>query len=471
MSSVSHRGLGARALRAVDPRVSSRRRLFDAATIAVAGTIFAVTFVARGKLSNAVDADELLPLALLALRFGRRGGLAGAVVATVLVAAWELGHGDRTVTPFGYASRITGFALVGLVLGIFVDKRHRAEAKLLRYFDASFDLLATADPSGRLVRVNPAWQATLGYTVDELLARPFIEFVYPDDRQATREKFAKLLTGAQDVVRFRNRYRTAGGGIVWLEWNANASGRDGLVHATGRDITAQVEAEEQLGSNARVLEEMVAERTEELEEARAETLLRLARAGEYRDDDTFQHTERVGARSAAIAAQLGLDAKQVELIREAAPLHDIGKLAISDGILLKPGPLTAEERKEMQNHARVGARLLSGSNSPVLRMAAVIAASHHERWDGTGYPDATSGERIPLEGRIVAVADVFDALTHDRPYKQAWPLEQAIVEIRQMAGGHFDPRVAAAFLATLGRQETAASKPDALPGALIADAA
>ncbi len=460
-----------RAPSAADPRRSSRARLFDATTIGVVVAIFAVTFVTRGKLSNAVDADELLPVALLALRFGRRGGFAGAVAATALTAAWELGHGDGTVTLFGYASRIAGFTLVGLLLGLFVEQRRGAEAKLVRYFDASLDLLATADASGRFVRVNPAWQATLGYTVDELLARPFIEFVCPDDRQVTREQFAKLLAGAQDVVRFRNRYRKADGGIVWLEWNANASGRDGLVHATAREITAQVKAEEQLDNNAMVLEGMVARRTKELEEARAETLLRLARAGEYRDDDTFQHTERVGATAAAIAAQLGLDAEQVELIREAAPLHDIGKLAISDGILLKPGPLTAEERKEMETHAEVGARLLSGSNSPVLRMAAVIAASHHEQWDGTGYPAAIAGERIPLAGRIVAVADVFDALTHDRPYKAAWPLEQAIAQTRRMAGGRFDPRVVAAFLATSGQHQTSAPQPSTSQHALVAGAA
>jgi putative two-component system response regulator len=191
----------------------------------------------------------------------------------------------------------------------------------------------------------------------------------------------------------------------------------------------------------------VDERTSELDDARSELLHRLAIAAEYRDHDTFEHTERVGRTAAEIAAPLGLSTEQIELLREAAPLHDVGKLAISDSILLKPGKLTVEEYEVMKTHAAAGASLLSGSSSPVLQMATVIAASHHERWDGTGYPAGLAGEAIPLVGRVVAVADVFDALTHDRPYKSAWPLEQAVAEIRRSAGSQFDPRVADAFLA------------------------
>jgi PAS domain S-box-containing protein/putative nucleotidyltransferase with HDIG domain len=340
---------------------------------------------------------------------------------------------------------------------MFVEQRWRAEARLLRYFDASLDLLATADASGHFVRVNPAWQTALGYTPAELMARPFIEFVLPEDRQATLEQATRLRQQKRDLVRFRNRYVAADGEVHWLEWNVHAPTRDGLSHATARDITIQVAAERQLENSAATLERMVAARTAELDEARAETLARLARAGEFRDDNTFQHTERVGATSAEVAAWLGLDGEQVALIREAAPLHDIGKLAISDTILLKQGPLTDAERSEMQTHAEIGARLLGGSNSPVLEMASTIAASHHERWDGGGYPAGLSGESIPLWGRIVAVADVFDALTHDRPYKRAWPAARAIGEIRRQSGRHFDPRVVEAFLAT--RRRSAAPAP------------
>src|SRR5256885_8824268 len=202
-----------------------------------------------------------------------------------------------------------------------------------------------------------------------------------------------------------------------------------------------------LAGPLQTLESKVAEQMRRLGTSRAEALRRLALAAEYRDDASSQHTERVGATSAAIAVQLGLAPAEVELLREAAPLHDVGKLAIPDAILLRPGKLTVEEYELVKTHAELGARLLSGSSSPVLQMAAVIAASHHERWDGNGYPEGLAGEEIPLVGRVVAVADVYDALTHDRPYKSLWPVEQAIAEIRRAAGSQFDPRVVDAFLA------------------------
>jgi putative two-component system response regulator len=213
------------------------------------------------------------------------------------------------------------------------------------------------------------------------------------------------------------------------------------------DITAAHEAEQQLTENATWLEAEVSARTRELVEARAETLQRLAVAAEYHDDETAQHTRRVGVSAAEIAGRLGLDADQVDLMGEAAPLHDVGKLAIPDRILLKKGKLSTPEYRVMQTHADLGARVLSGSNAPVLQMAAVIASSHHERWDGAGYPRGLAGEAIPLVGRVVAVADVYDALTHGRPYKPEWSTARAIAEIRREAGRQFDPRVVAAFLA------------------------
>ncbi|HXD56245.1 MAG TPA: HD domain-containing phosphohydrolase [Solirubrobacteraceae bacterium] len=431
------------------PRPASRRRTIDFSILALSAAIFIGGYLNHHGLSNAVDADEIVPVALLALRFGKRGGLVGAIVAVALTGAWEIAHRDAAVTVLGYASRGVAFALAGIVLGAFIDQRRRLEAELLRYFDESPDLLVTIDPLGYFTRVNPAWEATLGFTAAELRARPSLDFVHPDDRPGTLAEAARVIGGStRDLVNFRNRYLTADGGYRWLEWNAHAAGRDRLIHAAARDITTQVAAEEMLAGNAVTLEARVAERTRELDEARAETLQRLARAGEYRDYETFQHTERVGQTSAEIAAVLGLGEEQVELIREAAQLHDIGKLAISDTILLKPGPLSSEERKTMQGHAEAGSRLLSGSSSPVLNMAATIAMSHHERWDGRGYPERLSGEAIPLEARIVAVADVFDALTHDRPYKSAWPVDQALAEIDLMAGSEFDPQVVSAFAQT-----------------------
>lgn len=186
----------------------------------------------------------------------------------------------------------------------------------------------------------------------------------------------------------------------------------------------------------------------ELEDARLETLQRLARAAEYRDDATFQHTERVAAMAAAIAEQLGCHTETVDLFRQAAPLHDIGKIAVPDVLLLKRGQLTPEERQQMQRHVPTGAAILDGTRSAVLQTAREIVLSHHEWWDGRGYPTGLVGEAIPLGGRIVAVADVFDALSHDRPYKAAWPMQAALAEIDRLAGTQFDPRVVAAFRAT-----------------------
>jgi putative two-component system response regulator len=193
------------------------------------------------------------------------------------------------------------------------------------------------------------------------------------------------------------------------------------------------------------LEDKVAARTNDLELARLEILDRLALAAEYRDDATQEHARRIGRVSALIAPLLDWPGRDVELIRRAAPLHDIGKIGIPDGILLKPGRLRAEEFERVKAHTTIGAEILSGSTSAVLRLAERIAISHHERWDGRGYPRGLAGEEIPLAGRIVAVADVFDALTHARPYKQPWPIERAVAEVLSQSGRQFDPRIVEAF--------------------------
>jgi len=331
-------------------------------------------------------------------------------------------------------------------LGRFVGRRRVLEAEISRYFESSLDILATIDRSGRFTRVNPACERTLGYSAQAMRNRPTVDFVHPDDREATAVEHSSLAGGSHETVGFRNRFRAADGSYRWLEWSATGSPSEGVIYATARDISAQVEAERQLANYAQALEHAVAERTRELEESRAHMLTRLALAAEYRDDETFQHTERVGASAAEIAALLGLDEQRIERLRDAAPLHDVGKLAIPDCILLKPGRLSPREYEVMKTHTTLGARLLDGSGAPVLEMATVIAETHHERWDGSGYPAGLAGEAIPLVGRIVAVADVFDALTHDRPYKSAWAVERARAEIRGGAGSQFDPRVVAAFL-------------------------
>ncbi len=183
----------------------------------------------------------------------------------------------------------------------------------------------------------------------------------------------------------------------------------------------------------------------EVEAAGRDALRRLAVAADYRDDNTHEHTERVGHLAALLGRRLGLGAGAVALVRAAAPLHDVGKIAIPDSILLKPDRLGPEEYEVVKTHATVGARILSGGGSELLEVAERIARSHHERWDGTGYPDGLAGDAIPLSGRLVAVADVFDVLLHERPYKEEWSLADAAEEIRRGAGTQFDPQVVEAF--------------------------
>jgi putative two-component system response regulator len=194
-----------------------------------------------------------------------------------------------------------------------------------------------------------------------------------------------------------------------------------------------------------VLAAQAVTRRRELEAARIDTLRRLTTAAGYRDDNTYEHTERVGHLAGRLARGLGLGDRDVSLIRRAAPLHDIGKIAIADAILGKPGKLTPEEMNEMRKHVTIGARILENGSSDLIRTAELIAQSHHERWDGTGYPDRLSGYDIPVEARIVAIADVFDALCAERPYKAAWPIAKARDEIRRLRGTHFDPACVDAF--------------------------
>lgn len=194
-----------------------------------------------------------------------------------------------------------------------------------------------------------------------------------------------------------------------------------------------------------LLAEKVLERTRELADSRLDFIRRLGRAAEYRDNETGLHILRMSHFSELLAKAAGLPPNICDLILQASPMHDIGKLGIPDSILLKPGRLTPEEFETMKTHVEIGADLLAGSDARLLEMAREIAMNHHERWNGKGYPRGRVGEEIPLSGRIVAICDVFDALTTVRPYKAAWSLEEALAEIRAQRGKQFDPELVDLF--------------------------
>ncbi len=204
------------------------------------------------------------------------------------------------------------------------------------------------------------------------------------------------------------------------------------------------------------LEAEVAKRTDELQraferikETSLETIYRLARAAEYKDEDTGTHIMRMSHYSGAVADKLGLPEDEVESILYAAPMHDVGKIGIPDRILLKPGKLDPDEWKIMKEHTVIGGRILSGSEAGFIKLAEEIALTHHEKWDGSGYPNGLAGEEIPIAGRITAIADVFDAITSKRPYKEPFPLERAFAIIKEGRGSHFDPAVVDAFFAII----------------------
>lgn len=192
---------------------------------------------------------------------------------------------------------------------------------------------------------------------------------------------------------------------------------------------------------ARVKTHLSLVRMDELVETRFQVIQCLGRAAEYRDNETGTHVLRMSHFSQALALAAGFDEGRAEMLLHAAPMHDVGKIGIPDYIMLKPGRLTDEEFVVMRTHAQIGADILGDNNSDLLQLARIVALTHHERWDGSGYPNGLKGEAIPIEGRIVALADVFDALTSKRPYKEAWSVDEAMNLIREQSGKHFDPEL------------------------------
>ena len=259
--------------------------------------------------------------------------------------------------------------------------------------------------------------------------------------QHLRDKLNKklppiLVLTAQHTQSFRQRALDSGA-LDYVTKPFNAEELLSRVH----NLLAVEMANKYMRLQNEILEQKVYERTQELHDTRLQVVRRLGRAAEYRDNETGLHIIRMSKMAVVIAKAAGMDEEQCDLLLNAAPMHDIGKIGIADEILLKPGKFEPEEWAIMQTHAQIGADILSGDDSELMKMAHDIALSHHEKWNGKGYPNGLKGEEIPLVGRITALSDVFDALTSVRPYKKAWTVEDAINFIKDESGEHFEPRL------------------------------
>lgn len=200
---------------------------------------------------------------------------------------------------------------------------------------------------------------------------------------------------------------------------------------------------------ARVRTHLSLVQADDLRQTRLQVIQRLGRAAEYKDNETGMHVMRMSHFSRVLALAYGFSASQADMLFHAAPMHDLGKIGIPDSIMLKPGKLTSEEFEVMKSHPQIGADILGEDDSDLIRLAKIVSLTHHEKWNGTGYPNRLKGENIPIEGRIVALADVFDALTSKRPYKEAWSLEATMSFLREQSGQHFEPKLVELFEANL----------------------
>lgn len=327
---------------------------------------------------------------------------------------------------------------------------------------------------------RPAWEMRFALSVDDALRqmhKASFDVVVTDIRMPDTDGFALLASlreskGTRDipvivltaVEEHDTKRRALESGATDLL--TKPIDREDLIARLRCALRLKARQDELKALNAS-LEQKVTQRTSELEYSRQDIIWRLAKAGEYRDEDTGNHVVRVACYCQLLAEELGMSRDFVETLFLASPLHDVGKIGVPDRILLKPGPLMPEERKTIERHCVIGARLLgqypkdvpsfllwrplrdpaarSTPENPILKMASSIAMTHHEWWGGTGYPESLKGEAIPLEGRIAALADVYDALCSARPYKPAYPQEKTLAIMRDEARRHFDPDVYAAF--------------------------
>ncbi|WP_198170441.1 PAS domain S-box protein [Deinococcus arboris] len=314
--------------------------------------------------------------------------------------------------------------------------------RLLRaVVDTVPEAIFVKDQARRYTMINEAGAAQIGRLVEDILGRTDDELFGAEVASASRLRDEQVLEQAQGITYEVTDQLPDGARRTFWSSKLPAWGPDGTLTGligVAIDITERKVSETTIQEHNTLLRSRV-------EAAQVEVLERLARAAEYRDDDTGEHMTRVGETAAGIAAQLGLSPEEVQLLRRAAPMHDVGKIGVSDSILLKPGRLTPDEFEVVKTHCLIGSNILSGGQSPLVVLAEEIARTHHERWDGSGYPAGLCGEQIPISGRIVAVADVLDALMSERPYKRAWSQAAALAEIQTQAGQHFDPQVVRAL--------------------------
>ncbi len=319
------------------------------------------------------------------------------------------------------------------------------ERQLQTVIDRSPLSIYIKDRDLRFIAINRAGSVPSGLEPEELIGKTVDVFMTPEAALTSREGDLRVFESGEAYE--AEETLTMSGTMSTLRTvKFPLLGEDGEVQAVcgiSQDITAEKEAQRLHDELVRTQRRSI----DELRQSRRETVALLARTVELRDGETGAHVTRMARVTAFLAALLGMDEVEMDLLQEAAVMHDVGKIGIPDEILLKPGSLTEEERKAMQLHTTIGGELLANSDTALLRLAATIALTHHEHWDGTGYPRGLAGESIPLEGRIVAVADVFDALLSDRPYRPAMELDRTLEIIREGRGTHFDPAVVDMLLA------------------------
>jgi len=312
---------------------------------------------------------------------------------------------------------------------------------------------------GSITHVSKAFCDISGYTFGELIGQPHNIVRHPDmPKEAFKKLWADLAKHGKWSGEVKNRKKD--GGFYWvfakIEAEYNNEGKHIAYHAVRQDITAQKEVEELKNELEKInlhLEDQINEKilevinlNKDIKDTQKEIIFTMGTIGESRSKETGFHVRRVAEYTKLLALHSGMHEYEAELLKQASPMHDIGKIGIPDVILNKPGRLTDEERDIMNTHAKLGFDMLSHSDKELLQMAAVVAYQHHEKWDGSGYPNSLKGEEIHIYGRISAIADVFDALGSDRVYKKAWEDEKIFKMFKEESGKHFDPTLIDIFL-------------------------